>query len=96
MPRLWRRRCRSCEASIIWALTRRGRWMPLDAQPLRDDEPGGWIVYEAGLEWRTRPYRPEQDGDSTPRYRPHYATCPHAHAWRGVRTRAGRGPHERR
>lgn len=69
-------RCRSCDAPIVWALTAEGRDMPVDMAP----HPKGNLLLV-----RRRDGKLEvavvgtHDG---PRYRPHFATCPHAKLWR--------------
>ena len=37
-------RCRSCGAEVRWALTERGRRMPLDLEPYVGDSPAGLFV----------------------------------------------------
>jgi hypothetical protein len=70
-------RCRSCSAVIVWALTREGRLMPVDAIPhergnlrlRRDDASRLHVEVRAS------------DGQEV-RYRPHFATCRDADGWR--------------
>ena len=69
-------RCRSCHAPIRWVRTRRGELMPLDADPVAD---GNVILDDDG--------RAVVLGNQLPlaqptRYRPHFASCPHADQWR--------------
>lgn len=89
-------RCRSCEATIMWAKTTKGKAIAVDA-----DDDAGWeqpVVDEAGT---LRPtgrstqgrYGPVsiveavasgvfELGDTKPRWRPHFSTCPDANDWR--------------
>lgn len=67
-------RCRSCGAPIVWAVTERGRRMPLDAQP----------VVAGNIEVSRRPdgailatVRAEAQGEAQ-RYVSHFSTCPQA------------------
>lgn len=74
--------CRSCGSSIRWAATKKGKLLPVDAEPnpagsveLRE-RPGAIpvaIVHSAG----DRPLF----GD---RYLPHWAACPQADEWRST------------
>jgi len=59
--------CRTCRAPIVWAQTFTGRRMPLDLHPTDD---GSYTITD-GL----AVYAPDADA---PRYRPHWASCPHA------------------
>lgn len=73
-------RCRSCNARILWALTTKGRRMPIDPEPVQ----GGNIE----LEDRGRMFPPlatfpvKVDNMTTKRYTSHFATCPNANAHR--------------
>jgi len=60
--------CRSCGASILWALTDAGRHIPLDA------EGEARFVLDVSEE----PPRAVR----TPTYVAHFATCPDADDWR--------------
>jgi hypothetical protein len=61
--------CRSCQAPIRWAPSARtGKPMPLDAAP----HPAGTFVITATGVAAYSPGSPE------PRYRSHFANCPHA------------------
>jgi hypothetical protein len=80
--------CRSCGADVVWVTTEAGKRMPVDASP----HPDGNVLL---LPPDTR------DVSSTPRasvlgplevelataalHRSHFATCPHADAWRRSR-----------
>lgn len=73
-------RCRSCWEEIIWATTRSGKKMPLDAEP---HDQGTFEIRE----WRygevTAHYLGEHgeyaSGYRGPRYNSHFSTCPHTH-----------------
>ena len=68
--------CRSCGAPVIWAThARTGRPAPLDADPRPDGD----------LALTGTTYRHAAPGDPPPRYRSHFATCPHGPAWRGAK-----------
>lgn len=64
-------KCRSCGASIKWVLTEKGKWMPLDAEPV---EGGNIAVLNDGS------YVSSDPGGM--RYLSHFATCPQASAHR--------------
>ena len=77
--------CRSCRAPIIWAMTERGKRMPLDADPYTGPDPAGLFVFR--FDGDGRPYvlavTPEAAaalGDAV--YRSHFASCPDAKRWR--------------
>lgn len=90
--------CRSCDRPIIWARLTRGRWVPLDSDPV----PNGQIVLlrDGERAWPINPgevYPPEVQER---RYSDHNTTCP---GYKDLRTfvgslrGAGRSPdHERR
>lgn len=67
-------KCFSCGAEIVWALTEKGKRMPVDAEPVADGN--------LELDVRTDPPlaivhgQPTLDGG--PRYVSHFATCPNA------------------
>jgi hypothetical protein len=74
--------CRSCGAEIVFARTREGRLMPVDAHP----HPAGTVTLEwdpASGEWRA--ILGGQPSPGTPMHRPHFATCPAAAEWRRPR-----------
>lgn len=77
--------CRSCGASIWWAVTHNGERMPVDVEPVDH----GNVMIAAG------PWRPMNgtlvivdqgpglfDEPGQGRYLPHFATCPDADSWR--------------
>lgn len=87
-------RCLSCDAEIIWAMTRNGRRMPVDAEPHRDgdvqltERRDGLLVQmplaavvQVAKRFGKRELR-----------RSHFATCPHAGQWRRPRRRIGGAP----
>lgn len=66
-------RCSSCGAHILWAITERGKMIPIDAAPRPD---GNMILGEDG-----RAYVLIPDGlfaAADERYMVHWATCPNA------------------
>ena len=70
--------CRSCKAPVLWAVTERGRPMPVDPDRvpngnlnLLDDEHGG-----APLAVVVKP------DPAVERYVSHFATCPQRGDWR--------------
>lgn len=81
-------RCVSCRAPIVWVTSSTtGRPVPLDAEPtadgnvvLRDGQ--AVVLGKAGLA--------ELPADA-PRFRSHFATCPHAGQWRAPRKEPARG-----
>lgn len=69
--------CSSCRASIIWAVTDNGKRMPLDVQV----DLAGEFWLEAGATKGTtiaHAVRSVAMPPGAPRYRSHFATCPHA------------------
>lgn len=81
-----RSRCRSCDAPLLWALTERGRRMPLDPEPYAGDDPRGLFV----LRHRDRPVPTALAAtpDAFPGerlYRSHFATCPNSRQHRRSR-----------
>jgi hypothetical protein len=67
-------RCRSCGAPLNWALTEKGRRMPLDPDPYTGPEPNGQFVIRDGVAIAVPPSVFEEE----PHYRSHFATCPNA------------------
>lgn len=73
-------RCRSCQAPILWALTEKGRRMPLDQEPYTGPEPAGLFVLRAGV-GAGPPKAIAVTPDAFPGepvYRSHFSTCPNA------------------
>ncbi len=67
-------KCRSCEAPIRWAVTGKGRRMPLDAQP----SPDGTIAVEPEDELGVIVGIVRGVSTTQPRFVSHFATCPNA------------------
>ncbi len=72
-------RCRSCNAEIVWAVTKRGKRAPVDKRP---DHRGDFLLIRTSGELRlvhqaTATF--EQLAEHGPdRYVTHFATCPAA------------------
>lgn len=79
--------CSTCERPILWALSERGKPIPIDPQPRAD----GNIVLRAlgGVEDRVaHVLKPDETASAEPRYVSHFATCPQAETHRRRRQRA--------
>lgn len=67
--------CNSCGTSIVWAITRHGKAMPVDAQPHADGnvelKPRGDGQYIATVHG-------QQPLGAAELHRAHFATCPNA------------------
>lgn len=63
--------CRSCGASIVWAITAAGKRMPVDAAP----SPAGNLVLEGDA---VRVVPSADMFDKRPRHTSHFVTCPQA------------------
>ena len=83
--------CRSCKAKVVWALTEKGKRMPVDAEPAV----GGTIVLEhtqqgkpplarvvSGEELSTMRRQEESRGEELRLFKSHFATCPDRGKWR--------------
>jgi len=71
--------CRTCNAPVVWATTRKGKAMPVDAAPVDD---GNVELTAAGP---GRVVAAVLTGPSlmpTPLRKSHFATCPDAEEWR--------------
>jgi hypothetical protein len=69
--------CRSCDASVIWVKTEKGKWMPLDAEPVDPFDPVTFVLREdVALAVPSGVFEDE------PHYVSHFATCPDAESWR--------------
>lgn len=72
--------CRSCGAPMRFIRTRKGRAMPLDAEP----DPSGNVVIADDDVAEVFPdsYAAAEAWGDRPRYLPHHASCPQAGDWR--------------
>jgi hypothetical protein len=73
------RRCRSCNASVIWAKTRKEKWMVLDAAPngrgkfiVSSTEPPECETFDEGNMLHANRYR----------FAAHWGSCPQAENWK--------------
>jgi hypothetical protein len=78
--------CRSSGAPIRWATTINGKRMPVDDEPVSD----GTLVLSDPAPDAYAPVALVIDPDAPtlddpPRFRPHWATCPHANEHRKLR-----------
>jgi hypothetical protein len=77
--------CRRCQAPIVWAITRRGRPMPVDAQPALPGNDKAILAVWREPDGRLRCRVLAKDEPTAGREHlgvPHWATCPHADAFR--------------
>lgn len=80
--------CSSCGAPIVWRRHERtGNLAPIDVRT----EPAGNVILLSGERYRvlSKADLAREAEPRTPRYMPHFATCPQALGWRG-RARASR------
>lgn len=73
--------CRSCPAPIVWATTRNGKAMPVDAVPVED----GNVELAPPPPGRRAPVATVLTGPSLlggPLRKSHFATCEQADQWR--------------
>lgn len=68
--------CKSCRAPILWAKTKAGKRIPLNAEP----DPTGNVVIEDGVAVVLR--RGDGPGPTVRRYTSHLANCGQAGLWR--------------
>lgn len=73
--------CRSCHAEVVWVVLTTGRRMPLDPAPV---ERGTVVLDRPDNLGRVVPASAEVP-EGTPRFAPHFATCPNASAHRRSR-----------
>lgn len=77
-------KCRSCGAEIMWIETKKGKKMPLDAEPLHQQELDPKLTYATFTD--TGEYRCYKGDEiavlSKPLYTSHFATCPQSDDWR--------------
>jgi len=74
-------RCKSCSAPIIWAITKTGNRMPVDARP----HPNGNVQLTqegSATPWATVHKQGPGLFDEWVGHMPHHATCPDADKWR--------------
>lgn len=76
-------KCRSCNALITWTITTSGKRMPVDPEPHPDGNVSvsgmhtdTGVVMQARV--KSRPPEATLFTTAQPRYRSHFATCPHA------------------
>ena len=81
--------CTTCEAPLLWARTPTGRNIPLDPEPAAE---GNIVLYDGDS-----PDAPKlavvthaSQATGLPRYRAHFASCPHADAHRRARNKGAR------
>ncbi len=79
--------CESCQAAVVWAVTTKGKRIPVDPTPaaagnirLTTDTPPVAEVVGSAIDL----LNPDDDGT---RYTSHFATCPHAGVHRKGRAR---------
>lgn len=81
-------RCRSCNAPIRWALTEKGKRIPLDSEAVEPIDPRGLFVlrnvFGAGP---TAIAATPESFPGEPLYRAHFVTCDHPERFRKRRTR---------
>lgn len=73
--------CRSCNAPVVWASTKHGKSMPVDAEPV--DDGNVELAYNGSL--AVPPVASVLTGPSLlggPLRKSHFATCPDAEEWR--------------
>jgi hypothetical protein len=68
-------KCSSCGADIVWCRTLANKATPMEAAP-----DGTWVIV-GGIAQKAQP-SDLVDLTAGPLYRSHFATCPHASAWR--------------
>ena len=66
------KRCRSCDAPIIWARTAKGKSIPLDASPTSE---GNIVLAVFNV---AHVLRSGESAAGRPTYTSHFATCPNA------------------
>lgn len=73
--------CRGCGAEMRWALTDKGKGIPLDPEPVAD---GNLVLDSEAADGRpvVRYVRKGEDTGILPRYVAHFATCPEAKEFR--------------
>lgn len=66
--------CRSCDAAIFWAVTERGRRIPIDVEPVAN----GNITLSDFSDGLRATYLRKDETTRHDRYVSHFATCPDA------------------
>lgn len=76
--------CRGCGAEMRWALTDKGRGIPLDPEPV---ETGNLVLADEAADGRpiVRYVRKGEDTGIQPRYVSHFVTCPEAESFKRKR-----------
>lgn len=69
--------CRSCNAAVIWTVTKSGKKMPVDAKPDPDGQLCVWRN-DSGVHSRHQDDAPQFVQDRPSRFTSHFATCPNA------------------
>lgn len=72
--------CRGCKARIVWAITPKGKSMPLDPEPSPDGNVE--VVTDANGRWHVVAVHPEPDLFGGIRYLSHFVTCPKSKEFR--------------
>ena len=67
--------CRSCNAPIVWAITEKGRRMPVDAKP---SAAGNLLLDHERGEWRAIVVKNDDTAAENELHTSHFATCPNA------------------
>lgn len=80
--------CSACARPILWAVTAKGKFQPLDPEP---DDAGNlrlleeWVATRKGALQRVVVVKPGatlEFGDTGERWMPHHATCPNVEQFR--------------
>jgi hypothetical protein len=76
-------RCQSCAARIVWAVTERGKRMPVDADP----HPAGNVrlIPTADGGATAHVLQKHEAAGGAPLHRSHFTSCPNASDWRRSR-----------
>lgn len=83
--------CRSCEAPVTWAITKNGKSMPLDRDPVEGGNvrlTGQTVIGHTGREGPecevigAGTFTEDELAANEPRYVSHFATCPKASSHR--------------
>lgn len=77
-------KCRSCNANILWAVTTKGKRIPIDPTPVKDGNIR-LIVRENNLPPLAIVVTLSENRD-TDMYKSHFATCPNAQKHRNKRS----------